>query len=175
MEIAIASPAVSRAFRRSRATITAMKSSSSATTGSTRTRVSSQANAFWPAPMLSALKIVKEAFTSGMRFANEKPSSIRICLTDSTNGAMLILTAPSETSTASLVSPVSTATICSWALRVAVTHACSNASEVTTWSTRARTKFSMALLSGTAREGSTSPARGGTKSLPGQGRSTPPW
>ena len=116
--------------------------------------------------MFSAWKIVKEAFTSGMRSANEKPSSIRVCFTDSTNGAMLILTAPSETSTASLVLPVSTATICSWAARVALTHASSNAWEVTTWSTRARTKFSMALLSGIAREGSTSPAREGTKSCP---------
>ena len=92
-----------------------MNSSSSATTGSTRARVSNQANAFCPAPMLSALKMVNDALTSGIRWANEKPSSIRICLTDATKLAMLILTAPSETSMASLVSPVRTATICSWA------------------------------------------------------------
>ena len=68
-----------------------------------------------PAPMLSAWKIVKDAFTSGMRLGEREPVIEQDLLDRLDEGAMLILTAPSEMSTASLVSPVRTATICSCA------------------------------------------------------------
>ena len=109
--------------------------------------------------MFSAWKIVKDALTSGIFWANEKPSLIRACFTDSTNGAMLILTAPSETSTASLVFPGEHGDhLLVGRPRRRDPGLLERLRGDAAWSTRSRTKFSMALLSGIANEGSTSPA-----------------
>ena len=85
----------------------------------------------WIVPRSSDSRIVKVASTSGMRSTMPKPASTSCCLTASMTVARPMVTVPFSIVTAPSFSPVSAATSCSWASRLASIHACSNASDRT--------------------------------------------
>ena len=101
------------------------------------------------------------ALTVGILAASANPLLSSCFLTVSITAARLTCTALPLTSTEPPVLPVSTATIWSWAARLASIHACSNCGVWTSRSTCLCTKLSTPLASGVASAERLAAARGG--------------